>query len=314
MRRTGLLAAALLAISTVSAPARAQVPESVDAVEEALDGVASMTGAAAPLIESSDGFVSTAGGDEITIPDDPAAGIELDLGEAGAISVGLPGATSAKDAVPVDIGTISYDHANPDVVLAAEAPLAGGVRALIIIDGTQAPTEYAFPIELPPGASLEPSADGSIDIVDQFGSTVAFVAPPWAIDATGRPLATSFEVRGNTIVQHVDHRDATYPVVADPWVQGDCGWVTCTIRFDRATTRNVRDAGALIAISAGACSVVSGPAGVICGASIAPSAGLIALAAQRFHEEGKCLGIKFTKNFPPFAWPVSYSRGYMNCR
>ncbi len=302
-----------LSAGFLSVPAQALEPDSPDALEEALDGVGSLTGAVSGLSPSDEGFISSIAGDVVTIPEDPAAGIELDLGAAGEIGLGLPGGSSAQDAVPVDGGTVSYDHANPDVTLAAEAPLAGGVRALIVIDGDLAPTEYVFPLELPDGASLEPSDGGSVDIVDEAGSTIAFVAPPWAVDANGRPLTTSFEVRGDTLVQHVDHRGAAYPVVADPWVQGDCGWATCTIRFDRAATRNARDAGWLVAAAAGACAVVGGVTAIICGAAIAPSAVVIAVAAGRYYEEGKCLGIKFTKTYPAVAWPVSYSRGYKNC-
>jgi hypothetical protein len=99
--------------------------------------------------------------------------------------------------------------------------------------------------------------------------------------------------------------------------QGDCGRITCTVRIDRAQTRNARDVGGIIGIAAGACGVFSaGTLAVVCGAAVAPAAGVIALAANRFYEQGDCLAIKFTKPGlpgPQLAWPTSVKRGTRNC-
>jgi hypothetical protein len=105
---------------------------------------------------------------------------------------------------------------------------------------------------------------------------------------------------------------------ASPPFQADCGNVTCTVRFDRAQTRNARDAGAVIGIAAGACGVFSaGTLAVVCGGAVAPAAGLVALAAARFYEQGDCLQIKFTKHPGPggarAAWPGAVKRGTRNC-
>jgi hypothetical protein len=105
---------------------------------------------------------------------------------------------------------------------------------------------------------------------------------------------------------------------ASPPFQGDCGWVTCTIRLDRAQTRNARDAGAVIGIAAGACGAASaGTLALVCGAAVAPAAGIIAVAAARFYEQGDCLQFKFLK-YPPagvvqLAVPGSVKRGTRNC-
>lgn len=109
-------------------------------------------------------------------------------------------------------------------------------RILLVIGGPQAPTRYEFGTTLPEGASLIPTPDGGVEVVDAAGEAIAFIEPPWAIDASGAPVATHFKVRGETLLQIIDHRGAEYPVVADPSVQSDCGWVTCTVRFNRALT------------------------------------------------------------------------------
>ncbi|MGK5680265.1 hypothetical protein [Actinoplanes sp. URMC 104] len=90
------------------------------------------------------------------------------------------------------------------------------------------------------------------------------------------------------------------------------------MRIDRAQTRNARDAGAVIGIAAGACGVFSaGTLAVVCGGAVAPAAGLLALAASRYYEQGDCLQIKFTKYPGPAgvraAWPGAVKRGTRNC-
>ncbi len=56
-------------------------------------------------------------------------------------------------------------------------------------------------------------------ITDETGEFAGTVAPAWAKDATGEPVATRYEVHGNTLTQVVEHDAATqYPVVADPWL------------------------------------------------------------------------------------------------
>jgi hypothetical protein len=46
---------------------------------------------------------------------------------------------------------------------------------------------------------------------------------PWAKDATGTPVPTSYSVVGDTLVQHVETTPSTvFPVVADPYITW--GW------------------------------------------------------------------------------------------
>jgi hypothetical protein len=108
------------------------------------------------------------------------------------------------------------------------------------------------------------------------------------------------------------------PAQASSPFQGDCGTITCTVRLDRAQTRNARDAGAVIGIVAGACASVSlGTLAPVCGAAVAPAAAITALAAARFYEQGDCLQIKFSKvpgpGGVPVAIPGSVRRGTRNC-
>lgn len=44
------------------------------------------------------------------------------------------------------------------------------------------------------------------------------IEKPWAVDATGAPVVTDYEIDGSTVTQHVDLSETgiSYPVVADP--------------------------------------------------------------------------------------------------
>jgi hypothetical protein len=163
------------------------------------------------------------------------------------------------------------------------------------------------------------NADGSVELLATVDGTVVvvgYIAVPWATDASRAAVPTRFVVNGNDLIQVVSHTGAgvTYPVVADPWYQGDCGIVTCTVRLDRAQTRNARDAGWLIAAAGGICAAFSaGTLLIVCAAAIAPVAVVIAVAAGRYYEAGNCLGIRFGR-VGGAGWPVQVTRYTYNCR
>lgn len=157
--------------------------------------------------------------------------------------------------------------------------------------------------------------DGTVEVLDSQSTVVPVVGKPWAVDAAGRSLPTRYRIRGDeTLIQVIDTSDATFPVVADPWIQGDCGIISCTIRFDRAATRNARDASWIIGAAAGACAVLSsGTLAIVCGAAVAPAAVVAAVAAGRYYENGNCLGIRFYV-LGGVGWPTEVKRNTYNCR
>lgn len=48
--------------------------------------------------------------------------------------------------------------------------------------------------------------------------TLGHVEAPWAVDADGTRLATSYSLDGGTLTQHVNTTGAAYPIVTDPAV------------------------------------------------------------------------------------------------
>ena len=188
----------------------------VDEAAAALADVAAVTGPSAPSIVTPDGFTAAAAGSVVELPSDPSDGLSLTSADGASIKIGLPGASNADDGVQQASGQIVYADALPDVALAAQPTQDGGVRALVVIDGPQAPAEFRFPMTVPSGTSLVPSSDGGVSVVGFEGPLVAQITPPWAYDANGTAVPSSCRVEGTTLIQTVSHAGAVYPVVADP--------------------------------------------------------------------------------------------------
>ncbi|WEK61714.1 MAG: hypothetical protein P0Y60_02815 [Candidatus Microbacterium colombiense] len=92
-----------------------------------------------------------------------------------------------------------------------------GIQTLIEIPNAAAPVEYAFPFEVSAGATLELQPDGSVFVNDESGLPTAMLDVPWALDAAGNRVSTSFRVEGTTVIQFVDTSAVSaFPVVADP--------------------------------------------------------------------------------------------------
>ena len=193
---------------------------------------------------------------------------------------------------------------------------AGGVQELIAIERSDAPNEFAFPLALPTGAVLVAADDGSAAIVDSSGHEVAAIAAPWAKDAAGRAVPTSYRLDGSTLIQVVEHEGATYPVVADPsftW-----GIITGTVYFNHAETTTIASAGWGAATMTTVCALVgaasAGPVGAaalgaacfIYGSSIVFTAGVANNSVPR-----RCLKVKVVPGAPlPTLQPGTYTGGY----
>lgn len=131
-------------------------------------------------------------------------------------------------------GTVSLGVTDAAESVLAEPILMEGGSALIaiVISEPVIDTAFRMSLVLPEGATASLAPDGSILIEKDNGAFVAGVATPWARDADGSEVPTSFELDGDSLVQHVDLSsvpDDAYPVVADPWAGHDLvssAWVT----------------------------------------------------------------------------------------
>jgi len=142
---------------------------------------------------------------------------------------------------------------------------------------------YSFP-----GKTLEKLADGSVVVRNSaFGAPLALIDQPWARDADGGAVATTFAVRGDTLTQEITTTVGThFPVVADPRLRW--AWYGASIDFTRKDTN-------LLSAGAGGCAAV---AALIPDATaskvVAVSCGLMAVWAGYASSEGKCVSVKIT--------------------
>ncbi len=154
-------------------------------------------------------------GVRIGVPTDAGAGISLE-GDAGLINLGLPYADDASAAEAAQPGIVVYDNGNGS----ATVPVVredGSIQVNTVIASPEAPTRYAYELDLPEGTTIE-TAGGTLLFVNK-GKLVAGLAPAWAQDAAGRDVPTRYEIDGTTVTQVVDHNGRyAYPVVADPWL------------------------------------------------------------------------------------------------
>lgn len=134
--------------------------------------------------------------------------------------VGLPSSTNKPKAVVAPDKTVTYASVLPSTDIAIQA-FNDSVRIETILRDGKAPTEYTYPVDVPAGGNVTIAPDGGVVIEDANGLPHAGFIAPWAKDATGRDVATHYEIRGLNVVQVVEHAGATYPVVADPWIFGD---------------------------------------------------------------------------------------------
>ncbi|MEI6403439.1 MAG: hypothetical protein WCP59_14770 [Actinomycetota bacterium] len=182
----------------------------------AIAPVGAVVGASAHETTTADSFVSTVNGSTTEIPKDPSDGLTMTTPTGAEISVDLPFADTANDGAKTKTGAVVYADAAPDVAVAAQPTADGGMRALVVIDGPQAPTEYRYPMTLPADASLLPTADGGAAAIGTDGQLITYIAPPWALDANKQPVPTQYRIEGTTLVQVIDHQGATYPSPQTP--------------------------------------------------------------------------------------------------
>lgn len=92
-----------------------------------------------------------------------------------------------------------------------------GFQVMAVLRDNDTHTNYD--LTLPDGVELVP-ADGGYDLVaagDAADLILGRIEEPWAVDADGRDVVTSYEIEGGQLVQHI-HGEVTYPVVVDPKV------------------------------------------------------------------------------------------------
>lgn len=313
-RSVGAIIAVAIAVSGGTAAQASGSDPTSDAVSRVVGEASPFADiAVAPEVTSRGLEIDTAEG-AVLLPHSASGAVVIDAAAGVApLAIDLPDVDAATADVASD-GTVVYSSGGA-VDLAVQAD-GSSARIHTVLNDASAPDEYRYTIA---GVTPELQSDGTVVLTgDAEGVSVDFaeVAAPWAYDAEGRPVPTSYRIEGDAIVQELDlSGDISFPVVADPWIQADCGIITCTVRFNRATTRNIRDGVNITAIAAGVATYWSGPAAPAVGV-LAAVLGINGVFAGRYYENGNCFGIKVVPASIGTVnawWPTQVTRNTYNC-
>lgn len=154
------------------------------------------------------------------------------------IAIGIPG--SAPHETTVDGRLAVYQGTAADASTAVETN-SDGLSVITVLGGADAPTDYAYPLSIPDGGAIQSTDAGGYVITDSTGIAVATISAPWATDANGTSLPTSYTLNGKTLVQHVDTTNAVFPVTSDPHVTLSCHfpWTDCHFDISRDLTKSL---------------------------------------------------------------------------
>ncbi|QNP72621.1 DNRLRE domain-containing protein [Streptomyces roseirectus] len=188
---------------------------SLSAVNTALDA-ADVT--PATTSDSAYAAVAATGTTTVGVPWGTSDAISVKSAERGSMTMGLPTAVQPRG-VALN-GSVVYVSPDGPVDTVAQPTLEGGVRTFQVIKNATAPHEYTSAMKLPAGATLTPFDGGTVLVssgTDENTVVHGLIDAPWARDADGKAVPTSYRVEGDKLVQTVDFSAATaFPVVVDP--------------------------------------------------------------------------------------------------
>ncbi|MET9498147.1 DNRLRE domain-containing protein [Streptomyces sp. NPDC006552] len=150
----------------------------------------------------------------------------------------VPGATSKGTRVG---GNVVYTSSGA-VDTVVQPTVDGGSRTLTIIKNGSAPHDYETGYTIPAGMkAVVHEEDGSVSLYSEGDEDTSkaptkepagFFEAPWAKDANGKDVPTSYKVVGNKLVQHVEFdSNSAFPIVIDPsWWSTTKKIFNCAVR------------------------------------------------------------------------------------
>lgn len=212
---TAVVSCAAILAAGLSVPAHAQGSESAEQlIDEDFSGLVNPSEEA---FYDGDGIVvGDTDGDNLRIPTDPSAWVELDD-----VTVALtPEGSVATEGRVFDSAVIFEDsHQSTDTIVTPTS--ISSFESYYLVRDSSAPEEFSTQIDLPEGASLRATSSNTAEVVDADGYTITLIGAPWAYDASGTPVDLSLSVSENTVTVVVPHRqeDLEYPILVDPYYE-----------------------------------------------------------------------------------------------
>lgn len=223
-------------------------------------------------------------------------------------------ARSATAHVRTDKGTFSVttDHRVDSAVIEHN----DGVQVMAVLEEGETSTSYE--LTLPDGVELVPSGGGyEFSVVeDGVRLDIGSIEAPWAVDANGQQIATSYELVGEELVQHI-HGEAAYPVVADPRLTFGVGVYLNVWGWEiNAFNTAIVAAGGAAAIAT--CALEKVPvalrtlARIACTAVGAPTLAVVYRQIQNIHRNGARAGTCYQMRMFPMTTSF-YATNTKNC-
>lgn len=256
MRRalhTKAAAASVVAVTLVGTGITTASAGPLDPTQVTVDligDVAPDQGQIAPTTVTGDQAVATTDQTKVSVPldaDQPIA-IEDRTGalqavagqEATSLEVNLPAEIDTGHGKVATDGTIVYHAAGGGADAAVQVLDDGAVRVQTITPDAQGPHTFTYTF----GEGITPilGDDGTVELVqevsDGIAMTIGTVERPWAADATGATIPTTYQVEGDALVQNIEPTaDVVYPIVADPKLTKT--WWNTTVYFNRSETNTI---------------------------------------------------------------------------
>lgn len=199
--------------------ASAEQPEVTDQVLAAVGG--GVIDGNIDVKSEANSFSGEAGdGSTVHIPIKGEEGIVLSSADEDLsdLALVLPDGDNVDSAEESDLGGVRFE--NSDGTSSTVLPKDdGSVQVATVIPDSNSPRSFTYEIHGSSGGSLVLESDGSVSVLDASGEWEGGVSAPWATDADGNSVPTSYTVDGNRLTQHVEFSEETaFPVVADPWL------------------------------------------------------------------------------------------------
>ncbi|MEU1134375.1 hypothetical protein ABZ383_31715 [Streptomyces sp. NPDC005900] len=216
---------------TASAADEQSRAERTAAAVESIAGTGDIAGSALQPNGTLKSVTATEAGQPITVTTPATASGTITTTANGAtVGIGLSNASQAKG-IKSPKGTVVYPNASQDADLALQPTAAGGVRALVTVNNANAAKEYRFDLALPEGAVTKQLEDGRVLVLtgtDEDADILGWFDAPWAKDANGDAVPTSYRVEDGSLIQSIDFDENTaFPVVADPFWSSAWKWAKC---------------------------------------------------------------------------------------
>lgn len=304
---SAIVAAALFAVALPSTSIAAPTTDSM---------VEGLTPDSATLVDQSDpaGEAQSAGRTRAAARGDQELSLELFDSEGDhSVTVTLEGsATTPPQGEEAHVPVATDDSGS---AIYAQRLNEHQTRVITSIDDVEDQAVFEYSFDLGDTQHLAVTDEGLPFVYDETGDTYSIVTvmgKPWAKDAKGESLATTYEVDGDRVVQTVDTSGASFPVVADP---------TWTVGGAKAVVPSMRGGAADVYLNKNASHDFNGSNNWVCG-SVAAVAGLavpalgvgfgVACGAQALaysvalrHDACIVLTLKAT---PPFVQPNIYHK------